>query len=791
MANFQADVFPLLDGGFDSYVQRQLSKKREVAKRNASDNRKRKERRKPKKRISTKPTCKVLAIEQAECNAEMHSLNGNTRKRRFAEMSSPETWAILSHEVNEHFEIWRRSPVHLCEYRNFWISPIWILWNILARKQPYSAREREEVRANKNRMLHSLYGNIDCPSSSDPILITQAAIFSSDCPPLIVEDVTDQSLEAVPQIVCSDIQKSLSDAVEAVFVPQQQAEGRKVLTYELRLPIPAPPPVPTPPLFGPRPVVPKCIQQGRNKKFFVTERPITVPHCKLANCSCQATLRALYDARAAGFMPKKRSRAWPINWGNDVDEGQLAHFHQDHDNWLLDYTTRSFVPKAPKGESQTMRAYRTYLSSDNGREIPLRTRASDQILARIHSIGMYECMDSRETDPCLVARQNDRRTWLALAAIKRKQLANAKKLRPLDGDHPLPSTLESNCSKIIGCDLQVVSMDYKTEAYTGDFRLLSMMQGKVVERDFIYGLVRFERRWFPLLVDKFLKFVEPWSPQWSTDEKRRYIDESLRQLFGHMQEGAMEVLFVPHMLSAALADSPLDTSIEVLRANTRGRLLRLSAFPLIDTEAARMLAGTELMLLLTAPSYLNSMWLPSNGPWRTALSGTELSNEALCVTVSGDSTRKYTLLGTAPRRSVLQYLNLQMMLNLKLTLLMGLIAIGLEMLGFLIFLFPSMAIPALIVTIKLLKSLALLGGWLGIFRTSRSIHLLLTFALAVLVVSLTLWMDGLHVTLLQLLFQLSMIGFYVARIIRTVRANYGNAGSHCAAPLPVVSVVVR
>lgn len=56
------------------------------------------------------------------------------------------------------------------------------------------------------------------------------------------------------------------------------------------------------------------------------------------------------------------------------------------------------------------------------------------------------------------------------------------------------------------------------------------------------------------------------------------------------------ICFLPHALSAVAAEYAIGTNLTVLRSNVRQKLLRLACLPTPDYDAARLLAGTEIMI---------------------------------------------------------------------------------------------------------------------------------------------------------------------------------------------------
>lgn len=248
----------------------------------------------------------------------------------------------------------------------------------------------------------------------------------------------------------------------------------------------------------------------------------------------------------------------------------------------------------------------------------------------------------------------------------------------LDGEHPAPEMLEKSIKKFFGKKTFVSDLSYGTECFAGDSRLLSMRQSKIEEADYVIGRLRLERSNLPHFVNKFVKLLYGRS----YSEPKRKLEQCLHDhISDWLGSGKRkELLFAPHLLSCGLAESRLETSVEVLQQNTRSRLLRIGNFPLQDRLAARVLAGTELLVILCGIHYLNSMMLVGE---------IHCENRWCSVGSNGlstytNQTLRFTPWATDQRKLGYLNQNRRLLLAIATSMIIGLLILGLVISGVLI-----------------------------------------------------------------------------------------------------------
>jgi len=186
----------------------------------------------------------------------------------------------------------------------------------------------------------------------------------------------------------------------------------------------------------------------------------------------------------------------------------------------------------------------------------------------------------------------------------------------LDGEHPSRKSIEEGFESAMGERVLVSNLVYGTVHYEGDRRLLINRVAKITEANYVCGYLTLDKMTFPMLMSFISRVVKVCGH----DRERAIVSSVENTLSSIFVPGdRVEIIFSPHLLSCGLMESRIDTSLEVLRANTRARLLRIGSFPVDDVAAARLFVGSELMVIILSMNYLNSMMqvsaLPSNNQW--------------------------------------------------------------------------------------------------------------------------------------------------------------------------------
>jgi len=210
--------------------------------------------------------------------------------------------------------------------------------------------------------------------------------------------------------------------------------------------------------------------------------------------------------------------------------------------------------------------------------------------------------------------------------------------RALDGEHPDSDVLDENFEEVCGEVVRTHSLEYSTVKYEGDNRLLSQTMSPIAERDYVLGswIIEEPLDTFGNLFHKTAVWLGFEEAAWTVLDKC-FLDPDSRR----------EFLFAPHLVSCAIADSRNETSLDVLKTNTRARLMRISSFPVEDTVAIRVFAGSELVALLVGMNVLNLRGAVSSGRYTAQWSATD-SNVHLTGQLAG--TPKFTRLDTDLKR---------------------------------------------------------------------------------------------------------------------------------------------
>jgi hypothetical protein len=198
--------------------------------------------------------------------------------------------------------------------------------------------------------------------------------------------------------------------------------------------------------------------------------------------------------------------------------------------------------------------------------------------------------------------------------------------RALDGEHPATGLLDENFYKLTGELIRTTSLKYSTVKYRGDFRLSSLTMTPVLEEDYVLGSWITDMNPIGWLGKASLKVAE-WLGFGRSGDAENKAWKLIAKFMGPNDH--REILFAPHLVSCAIADSRNETSIDVLKANTRARLMRISSFPLEDTIAIRVLAGSELVGILVAMTVLNLRGAVSSGRYTAHWSETDSENYQL------------------------------------------------------------------------------------------------------------------------------------------------------------------
>jgi hypothetical protein len=151
-----------------------------------------------------------------------------------------------------------------------------------------------------------------------------------------------------------------------------------------------------------------------------------------------------------------------------------------------------------------------------------------------------------------------------------------------------------------------VSVKYGVREVRVDQRVVTNMNTEMIQADVVYGICLFyaaehevEPTRFRSALQSCNEFVLHYVDKVDTGFLGP-IDGLIRTHYHSIEEThglyPYSVVFVPHMLTAALSEYPRGTSVETISLNANSRLNRMPRLPIPDADALQVVNGTEIMM---------------------------------------------------------------------------------------------------------------------------------------------------------------------------------------------------
>lgn len=264
-------------------------------------------------------------------------------------------------------------------------------------------------------------------------------------------------------------------------------------------------------------------------------------------------------------------------------------------------------------------------------------------------------------------------------------------LRPLDGARPEARYIESGLAELGFVDPDVTEIAYRVKKmHEHDLRIIPDRGVPIVKQPYILGRISYS---VEQEVDD-MDFID-WVWSFFTELRR---------------DGT--IYFAPHLVSAALLDSPHDTNFEAIRANVRARIRRIPGFPVTDKWSLLVVEGSEIVATCCALNQLNSTWAPDPAQSEAQWSVSDCDEEPATFRKSAG---RYMPLATGRMRRICQHPRLRYsLIHLYACLLSAVFVVGI--IGVLIYTYRASSPSQLIETTQRQSEEASPRDYVEIFR---------------------------------------------------------------------------